>query len=188
MSLAVLLDQAIQMGSAEVSERMDLIEVAYGFDSLKEKISYTVAAHEKEMESLAEAYRKQEGIPIQIGKPFRSSINGGGLTARTLYLANGTTVSLQDTSMMANIENTWRLEVKEIPFLFQNAGGVREFKIELDLEVIVDGKSYQLRELVDSKAALSFKKILLKGKSCRFMAENKGKISIEHGKVLIKFI
>lgn len=187
-SMTALMDQAVHLTPAEINERMGFVEVAYNVKAVREKVSRTVANYQKNMDDLAAAYDKLEGIPIQVGRPKKSSISGGGFTARTLYLADGSTISLQDTSMMTNVENTWCLELQEVPFVFQNYAGEREFKIELDLQVTLDGKIYALRDLVETQANLSFDKIELKGKSCRFTSVNaSGVISVEAGKVYITF-
>lgn len=187
-SMTAMLDEAVHLTPTEVSDRMGIIEVAYDFKAVREKVSSTVANYQKNMDDLAAAYDKLEGVAIQVGRPKKSSISGGGFTARTLYLADGTTISLQDSSMMTNKENTWCLELEEVPFVFQNYSGEREFKIELDLQVTLDGKAYLLRDLVASNAHLSFNTIELKGKACRFTSKKSaGAFTVEGGKVYITF-
>lgn len=187
-SMATLIDQAMNLTPDEINERMGSIEISYDYQAVHTQIGKTVAAYQKELKDLDTAYQKQEGIAIQIGRPRRASISGGGLTARTLYLANGSTISLQDTSLMTNIENNWRLELKDIPFVFQNHAGIREFKIDSACDVIIDGKSYKLTELFSSNATVPFEKIEVKGKSCQFKSEkNRGELSIYNGKVIISY-
>jgi|688.fasta_scaffold45115_3 hypothetical protein len=189
ISMAALLLKALDMSPQEMNERMAEVEVIYNYPSARQAVGQVVDGYKKAMDRLMGDYHRSEGVPVQIGRPKKSSISGGGTTAKTLYLADGTSISLRDTSMMTNRENTWKLELTEVPFVFLSRFGFREFKIEHDIQVELDGKSFLLKELMALEAPLGFETIKLKGKACKFVAEKlPGEVSFVKGVLRVHFL
>jgi hypothetical protein len=184
-----LLSQSLSMTPEEILERFEYITLACHFTELRQHVQKVVTQFENELKDLRNSYRKQSGTIVQIGHPSHSSISGGGMTGRTLYLADGTTISVQDSSTMATQENQWMMQTRQVPYLFQTPEGLRELKVEDDVDLDIDGQTISLKTLVQTHAKKSFSTISYVGQSSRFFAESHpGTLAVlPDGKVRITF-
>ncbi len=184
-----ILSQTLAMAPEEILERFEYLAVACHFKEIHKHVQKVVAQFENELNDLKNAYKKLSGTVVQIGHPTQTSISGGGMTGRTLYLEDGTTISLQDTSEMATQENKWMMQTRRVPYLFQTPEGLRELKVEDDLSLYIDGQTFSLKTLVQARTTKSFSAISFEGQSSRFFAEsNPGTLAVlPDGKVRITF-
>jgi hypothetical protein len=172
-SLSGLLYENLKMTTDELQERAMRVLVAYDFKQWMKKIQATVDKYQRELDGFLSDYDSLEGIPVLIESPKQKGLSGGGMTARTLFLVDGSTISLDDTSTMATNDHAWCLELTDVPYVFQNRRGGRAFKAPEDVKVYIDGQSKTLKKLRKDNAHLSFHTIKFEGKNCKFHAENK---------------
>ncbi len=188
-TLSELLERGVKLSGEEIMERVQRILVMSNFFSLRGKIQQTLDKYQQDLKTHQKNYRDLKGIPLQVGHPQGSPVSGGGETAQTLTLADGSTISLEDSSIMSAKDETWQLELQDVPFVFQNNRGEREFKVEEELIVYLDRQPRKLSEIVKNKGRHPFQTIEFQGKSSRFFARNlPGYLVVQSdGKVLIQF-
>ena len=75
---------------------------------------------------------------------------------QSFFLADGSTLNIEDTSSSISSDNTWKFNVKRVPYLFQNKTGEREFKVEGNLKIELDGKEYAIHDLLKQPTRKSF--------------------------------
>ncbi len=107
---------------------------------------------------------------------------------QSFFLADGSTLNIEDTSSSISSDNTWKFNVKRVPYLFQNKTGEREFKVEDNLKIELDGKEYAIHDLLKQSTRKSFNSIEWKGRSCEFESRaHLGTLTTSNGKIFIGF-
>jgi hypothetical protein len=147
----------------------------YDFDLIKIRVNKTITAYNKMLESQMKSFNNHPGITIVLQSPKRAGISSGGRSKGILSLADGSMLSMDDTSKASSADNAWNLELKSIPQLFQHKG-FRRFKDEKETIMIsIDGEDQPLRHLTERE----FHHLSLKGKSCLFKSSYyKGRIKL----------
>jgi len=187
-SQSELLHEKIPLTQEQVSMRTEKIKKRYNFSGIKANLQKEIAVREANMHELLEDYEAVEGITITIENPADTKINGGGTSAGIFHMANGSTVSVKDISYAMSDDNLWKLELKEIPFVFQNQAGDRILKLDDQTKVELDGKSYRFQELAVMNSAVSFTTIVWDGDQCSFESNGRsGRVEVIDGKVNIRF-
>lgn len=188
-SLIDLLEKEIGMDESEVLMRLEQLSMRYGYRRMVEAAKTMMNRFQQERQDLLIGYSQAEGRAIIIGQPKNSTISGGGTTARQLTLQNGSMLSLEDSSTMANDGQSWVLELDEVPYVFQHKNGFREFKLEEDAEIAIDGKIISLKDFKKPNAEKRFSTISWKGRKSRFRSsKHKGVLKVESdGNVRVYF-
>jgi hypothetical protein len=172
-----ILEKAIQLSDNEIATRFKNAKVNYGYDSIYESENKKVSGFTEMLDELMADYQADDGFVVTIERPQEVGINGGGSSCGIYHLENGLTVSVKDKSISSSTDNLWKIELKEIPFLFQNGRGARIIKVEHDLQVIIDGKTYSLDALKNNPEIHTFKTLSWSCQTSAFeSSEREGKI------------
>jgi|GEM_PF-2518247 len=152
-----ILEKSIVLSNTEIKKRLAQLKNRYKYTELKQNIEKKVNGFREMMEDLRLDYEAQDGFVVLIEKPYEISINGGGSTCGIFHLDYGMTVSVKDKSFSSSTDNTWKIELKEIPFLLQNRDGSRILKVDHELNMLLDGKAVSIQDLKSSKKERPFK-------------------------------
>lgn len=182
-----IMEKTLQLSPEEIQKRVKKAKQAYQFNNLKQIAATSLSKYQKEIASAYRQYEEIEGVPVILSQPTGQSISGGGSSIATYQLADGSMLSIDDVSSASSRDHMWQLEFNRLPILFQKKGGLREFKVEEDLEVTIDQDKCSLQDLLKSESELSFHTIQWEGKEGRFMCEHPGKLVAKEGKVSIIF-
>jgi hypothetical protein len=185
-SQSELLHQSLALAEVDVAKRLERIKQRYQFEEIQKRISKTIHQYHKELEDLSVQYNNLEGVEVFLSAPPLADLSGGGSTAHTFYMPDGGTLSLEDSSITASADGTWKISI-ETPFLFQNQKGDKTFKLDKETQVIIDGKQVSLHHLQAAKIRRSFHRIKLKGKNCEFTTSCQGQLQIHNGQLAITF-
>lgn len=183
-----ILQQSLNLSADEISKRLITVEAAYGYDSLFDQVSEKVTEYQASVHTILKDYERLEGVKVVLERPKRAGISGGGINQRMVFLEDGSTLSVGDSSLSSTTNNSWKLIFTDVPFLFQKKSGSREFKLEKDTVLILNNKEYKLKELIKQKVILLFDSITWKCKTSEFVAkELSGRVVIQDGKLSIQF-
>ncbi len=187
-SLQGILNDSILMSTREMENRFENIKATYNWNEIFDKVSAAVNRFDEEMRALTDSYSALGGIILSIGDPG-TGLSGSGTNQRMLYLHDGTTLSLNDTLKAINEDNQWKLELKQIPFLFKTVDGNMEFKVDPQAEITIDHETQRLNEFISKAHKRNFKKVQIKGKFINFVSSNPaGQLQVtSRGKILIRY-
>lgn len=152
-----ILEKTIAIQNSEMKTRLVEVKNRYKYSMLKQKMEDKVNGFTQMMEELRQDYEAQEGFVVLIEKPHEVSVNGGGSTCGIYHLDYGMTVSVKDKSFSSSTDETWKIELKEIPFLLQNRDGARIIKVDHELSIILDGKKISLEDIKHIRDEIPFK-------------------------------
>ncbi|HRD56223.1 MAG TPA: hypothetical protein PLC42_07495 [Parachlamydiaceae bacterium] len=169
----IILKEALALKDEEVFDRLELMKTLYGYDAIFLNIEQNVNDFEKKLENYLAAYEAEKGIVAHIGRPFDASINGGGSNYGIFHLQDGNTMLVKDRSFSSTADNLWEIEFKDVPLFFQDKAGDRIVKVDPDLKLLVDGVSYSAKELIETKAPLSFESIYWDCSTSRFKSSGR---------------
>lgn len=188
IALDDLLASALNLSKTELNQRVAAVKQKYGYDTIRKHVGNTVETYEHEVNSSMEKFDAMDGVNVTLERPQDISISGGGSNRHLYYLSDGSTLALEESSVNRTMDNLWNVSFEREPFVFQSGEGAREFKVEKDLKITLDGKTYQLRELLASNQEIAFNTISWEGKRCMFLSEqHAGKLSVQAGKLTIAF-
>lgn len=165
ISLSDALAEALLIEESYLEGIKEKVLVHPEFLNLKEKFLEEIVQNKNQIASILNDYSEAEGLRIKIDKP-NCGINGGGRSQGIYHLEDGSTVSLNDSSYSATTDNLWKLEVLKIGFLFQYRNGFREFKLQDDPILLLDGKQLQIASLKQTENVKHFEEIELKSSCC----------------------
>lgn len=187
VALDDLLAKALTLSDSEASQLVQKAKQKYVFKSIREKVVTQLTAYQNELASHLNNYQGIEGICVKLGRP-NISTSGGGSNRHLYYLADGSTLALEESSVNASMDNLWNVTFRDVPFVFQNNSGEREFKVEKDLVVKLDGETFRLKDLVAVGSEKSFSSISWEGRGTNFDSEHySGKLVVQDGKVSILY-
>lgn len=187
MDLASQLEEGIPMSSVEIYGRAWKAKQHYAYKTTKNEIAAREQSYQNNMTALIDGYKDQKGVVLEIERPRDVGINGGGNTGGIYHLPDGSTVSVNDSSVSASTDNLWKVEVRKMPYLFQK-GNHRWMKVDEDATVVIDGESYPMKRLLENGVSMDFERISLKGASCDFESmERSGHLEVANGTVRINF-
>jgi hypothetical protein len=186
-TLVGLLENHLLLNEREVASRVEKVKKTYHFHQVHQKVEGCVIDYQDHISRLFKAFDEQEGIVINVGKPH-VSVSAGGMNADLLYLADGSTLSVKDTTSITSDDTFWRMKLEEMEFIFLNAAGIRKFKTTDDLEVTLDGKRYKGRDLLRRGIRKPFQTVTLKSKNCDFVSErHQGELVVEDHQIHIRY-
>lgn len=187
ISLAKQLEESIPLSSLEISRRAWKAKQHYKYKKIKSQIVARAKSNQENMTALINGYQEQKGVVLVIQRPRDVGINGGGKTGGIYHLPDGSTVSVNDSSVSASTDNLWKVEVKRMPYLFQK-GNDRWMKIDEEVAIEINGKSYGMNDLFQRGGNINFDRISLKGASCNFESmDRSGHLEVKNGMVKIVF-
>ena len=153
-----LLEKALNLSQSDVKERLAQVKEAYQYEDLKNETVSKVEDYKSYINDLMANYEALAGYSITLGQLPRSGQTGGGTTAGLVYLADGSTVSLEDDSFAASLDNRWKLRLERLAYAFQERSGAKTFKVEEELLIYLDDKPFPLKDLVNSHAPTAFRR------------------------------
>ena len=185
ISLQLLLDNNLEVSNSEAESLIQKAEQKYNFSKLQKEIKDKIDAYKNMLQSHKERFKTLPGIVLNVQTPPDSGLSAGGHSRGVYSLADGSMLSVEDTSKTSSADNRWTLELRSIPYLFQTNDGFRRFKVEMqDLELILDGKLCSIYD-VNGK---SFSHLTLRSKSCSFKStHNQGIVTLRDGELNITY-
>lgn len=166
-----LLKEAFPLTVQEVAERVDRLKKLYGFQEIQKVVAAEVNAYQSDISSLIAEFNDADGVSVEIKLSQQLGLTGGGTSKRMLALPNGTTLILGDSSKSATTDNSWIMKTQNLPFLLQG-GGNKKFKVSEQTAVQIDGKSYLVRDLINSTGSISFTEFALKNENIEMTSVN----------------
>ena len=146
-TLQEILNETVHMSSQEMENRFEKAKIAYGYEDIYDKIAATTHKFETEIQSMMDSYEKLNGIIVSIGNPGKG-LSGSGYNERMLYLPDGTTLSINDNLKSLSDDNFWKLQLKNIPYLFKKGSGEIEFKVDASCEILIDRQTFPIQEWI----------------------------------------
>lgn len=188
IGLDQILSSSLRLTSQEIKERVAKIRENAEFKKIKVQTQSALESYQNDLKACMEGYQKVDGVTLYLSNPRSQGMSGGGLDQKTYHLGDGSTLSIGNSSTHHSQKNNWNLSLKEVPYLFQKTGGIKEFKINKETKLVLNNNSYQLKELLKKDQEENFLSISLKGENCEFKSvDNQGKLKIKDGKVYIIF-
>lgn len=183
-----LLEKVLQLSKDECAQRLEKVKRTHHFAELQSLAKKSLKKYQKKIAKAVSQYQSLDGIAVTLEKPSGQPVAGGGNSLAMYQLADGTMLSLDDTSRSATEDHFWQLEFNRLPVLFQKKEGVREFKIETDADIVLDGEHYNLQDLIKEGVSKAFHTIAWECKMSRFFSEqHPGKLIATQGKVSILY-
>jgi hypothetical protein len=183
-----MLSKALGLSQNESKIRLKEVERHYGYTSVRNKVNTQLIAYQNDIATYMNAFQTAEGISVKLDRPQDVSVSGGGSNQHLYYLEDGGTLAIKESSENRTVDNLWNVSFIKAPVIFQNKNGVRQFKVENELIIKLDGHSFPLKELIAENAEKSFSNISWNGKGSRFQSDNRqGKLIAKDGEVSIKY-
>lgn len=183
------LKEALPLSASEILDRFDLARIQQHFTSLHDHILREVAFYTSEVHEHLTAHEKAPGTIIRLSILRNQGSAGGGENLKSYYLPQGGTLALRDTSNSISNDQSWNLKLVNIAHLFIKAGGVREFKLQDDTTIDIDGETLLLNDLAAHPKIKSFFSMSWSSKQGEFHSVgNEGLLEVdEDGVVTILF-
>lgn len=183
-----LLSQSIVLSDEELAVRVKQVKKVYGYDRLLVSVQKHLTAYQNEIADHVKQFQLLEGVTVTLDSPLGVPLSGGGYDQHLYYMADGSMLSIENTSTNITRDNLWKICFEKTPFIFQGSAGEREFKVESGLQIIMDGQSYSMTDLVKTKNKKKFTSISWKGERSEFSCvQHKGVLESYQGKIFIRF-
>jgi hypothetical protein len=183
-SLDDILLETLNESPEESTSRLASVKQSREYSEIKLDIQEATKEYSEDIAYLMNEYQAQEGLTMKIAKP-KNPVSGGGMDMRMLYLSDGSILSVENQSVSSTSDRTWNMTL-DVPYVFQDKEGAREFKVEYDLKVVIDDKPYLVKQLVDEKE-IPFQTLSWEGQRGKFSAQCSGVLRMHEGKVCIDF-
>lgn len=188
VALDDMLSKALALTDQDSKTRLEQVQKHYGYASVRNKVVSQLISYQNDIATYMNTFQSAEGVTVKLERPQDVSVSGGGTNQHLYYLADGGTLAIKESSENRTIDNFWNVSFSNAPVVFQNKNGEREFKVEKDLIVNLDGHSYPLKELIAENTEKAFSTISWKGKGSVFQSEKRmGKFIVNEGKISIKY-
>ncbi len=168
-----ILEKHVKLSDMEVQNRLAIVKQNYNYDEIEQELTGKVQSFQSMISDLMGDYQKQKGLIVTIQKPYDASVNGGGSSHGIFHLEDGLTVSVKDKSFSASTDNLWKIELKEIPFIFQDSSCSRILKVDDQLEIVLDGTSHTLESLKKPHHPIFFNSISWDDKTSSFESHDR---------------
>jgi hypothetical protein len=169
-NLSQMIQEAVGLPPGEIAQRFENCKAIYQWDHTFATVSLSVNKFEEEVANHIKNYQQMEGNVLEIGRP-RMGLSGSGSNLHLFYLADGSTLSLQDTLSSSSEDNLWRLTLDHMPYVFKTGSGAVKFKVDKETEIIVDNQKFTLKELLQEQTRKSFMHIEIQGKNSHFVSD-----------------
>lgn len=165
-------------------KQLEEIKRKFDFPAIQKKAMQQTFEFASEINKLKENYQAIEGLPFRIGTPRGLGISGGGSTERIISLEDGTTISLNDRSSSQTADSSWKFCTNSLPYLIQNGRGFREFKIDAQIELLVNNKQMSIGELLKNPGEYPFLNLHCEAETFIFSSVKHPGVIISDGKSL----
>jgi len=181
ISLTDALSDALALESGYLDEIKAKVSAHAEFLDLKKTFGEAIIQTQNQIDTILNDYAETKGLVIKIDKP-KCGVNGGGQSQGIYHLEDGSTVSVQDSSYSSTTDNLWKLELVQVPFLFQQRSGFRELKLSEEPVLFVDEKQVTIKQLKQTGHALEFATLKFTTPTCTFESyERPGILEIKEG-------
>lgn len=186
ISQVEILEKALPLSDTEVSARLEKVKSAHDFAGINARITTIVDKHVAYLQGLQNDFDSAQGVIVNLEKPMRIGVSGGGRNRGMFFLEDGSTISLNDHSVSTSSDKRWKIEFNNVPHLFQARKGTRTFKVDPRLTIQLDGKSYLASDLVKSNTSKPFRAIQWKSGSCSFQSsQHPGVLKVQDGELMV---
>ena len=186
-SLQQLLERVLATDSKRVMERFKQIKQRAGWNEIVHGIAQTLAKEKKEQEEWKVKFDTLEGVTIYFQRPS-GHMSAGGKHGQSCQLDPFRKILAEDDSTANGQDESWVLRFKKIPLVIENKRGERWFKLEPTLILEVDGKSYQLKEMMlRSSSHMPFSTLSFVHSTCEFHASRPGRLVVQKDGIAILF-
>lgn len=169
--------------------RFELIKCRYPFHEIESTISAHLDAYNGEISHWMANYDSTAGLVVKLSAPRHLGISGGGDSVHIFTLGDGTIFSIQDQSRSTTTDNFWKLETKKVPVFFQNKQGYREFKVEKEAKISIDGEQYAAKDLEAKRQDFVFQELSFQGQQISFSSQHHHGVLLIHGGVItVKYL
>lgn len=183
-----LLTKAVSLSDAEREERVMSIKEHYGYSEIVSELSKYVNRYQETIHTLLKQSQEEEGIPVILHKPKNKSVSGGGHDLGMYWLPDGSTLSVENSSTSSTTDGNWEIKLTDLPYLHNGKNGESRFKIEKNLNILVDNRSYTLKELLASNEDKHFRQISWVSPQCEFRSvQHSGCLRVEWNQLVIDF-
>lgn len=183
-TLMQMIQEVITLSPEEIQQRFENSAITYHWDLTYATVLLSVNKFEEEVAEHIKNYHQMEGVIVEIGRP-KAGLSGSGSNFHLFYLADGSTLSLQDTLASSSEDNLWHLTLDHEPYVFKKGAGVVEYKLENETEIIVDNQKFTLKELLQQKSQKPFTHIEIKGKRSHFVSDkHEGLLTVNSNGIL----
>lgn len=185
ISLQSILEKQLAVNPQEADVLFQQASQQYNLSNLKMEVEKKINAYNNMLNNHMEEFQKQAGIILNVQSPPDTGLSAGGHSKGVYSLADGSMLSVLDTSKTSSTDGFWNLELRSISHLFQTNDGFRRFKVSSDnLEIVIDGQPHSLRQINQK----TFRSLSIKGNSCHFKStQNVGKITMRNNELTISF-
>lgn len=186
-SLITVLDQSLPQSEQEKNKRFLETKKRYEIEKIKVEMLNDLVKEKEDAQEVEQTYARVDGIIVKLFKPYQK-MSGGGKNQKNLFLGNGRIAAVLDTSFAMTEDQQWQLSFKEIPCVFEGPGGVKEFKVEETLILLVDGKEYTLNELLKMPESVQyFTSLSWNSANSELHTKLSGRLYINNGALTIEF-
>jgi hypothetical protein len=185
--LSDLLFQAMPMTSTDQQTRLKKIKTRFSYAKRRKEMSDRVKGYQTELNELYQTYEQQKGVKLYLDHP-RASISGGGSNAKLYYLADGSTVGIDDESISTTRDGQWKFSTRRTSHLFQHKNGIREIKVSENAHIVLDNVSHSLSEVLKKPREYFFNTLQIDGKEASFASEgHRGKLISDGHSIRVNF-
>ena len=128
ISLQKLLENNLYISSNEEQNLYQQALIKYSYPRLQQEIKDKIDSYARMIQSFKDGYRNRSGVVVNIETPPDSGLSAGGHSRGVYTLADGTMLSVEDTSKTSSADNRWILDMRSIPYLFQTKDGIAVLK------------------------------------------------------------
>jgi len=186
--LDTLLMQNVKLNPKDLISRVEKIKNEYGFTTIYAAINAKINSYQKEIDDIINDFQEQPAVEVALFKPRGMGMSGGGTNLQMFHLADGGTLSVDNSSVNTTPDNTWKFSLTNMPVVIQKRTGEIDFKVEKNLQIVINNKSFNLEQLLKSNREFVFNKISWKGGCCEFYSEEyPGTLSVRDNKIYIMF-
>lgn len=183
-----ILKEQIILDEVEITERMEKIKRRYGYDNVKHQVAIAMKQYQDEVADLADEFDELKGVEISLSKPSTEVMEGAGSALYVYYMADGSTLSLADTSKVNTPDKSWTMQLEGMPMVIKKNDGTLKLKVEPETEFTFDGKKITARELADENTSLNFTTLQMMGYHCNFASHKlKGRLESKDGIISIRY-
>lgn len=186
--LDTLLINFLKLSQLEIASRVDNVKSNYGFTGVFTAINEKIKSYQGEIEGIMNEFNDQPEVALSLYKPRGMGMSGGGTNLQMFHLADGGTLFVDNVSVNTTPDNSWKFSLVNMPVVIQKRTGEIEFKVEKDLEILINKQNVNLQRLLKSDGDYYFNTISWKGKSCEFYSNQyPGKLTVRNNKIYIMF-
>jgi hypothetical protein len=170
-SLSDLLINALPLSQKERSARLDNVKNRLSYAKRRKAMANRIRDYQKELNAVYRDYDQQKGVKLLLDHP-PVAISGGGSNLKLYYLADGSTVNIDDESVSTTRDGKWKFSTHNAAHLFQHKDGFREVKLSQDARVTLDHISLSLPDVLKSARKYTFDSLKIDGLEASFESQD----------------